>query len=541
MGRSHLAFSISYCIVDSHTISSSDNLEKRSAQVLTVTSSQDLQPWDLLSRYSDLNAKLLRTTATCMRVADRFKQLVLLSNPLSVCEIDKARLFWIKHIQQLYFKQEINLLSQDASLPNSSSLTRLTPFIDANQLLRTGGRLQHSNLSEDSKHLLLLPKQSLLTTLIIKDAHLKTLHGGTQITLTYLRQNYWIVGGRISVRSFIIKCVVCTRYRQKRAQQLMGQLPSQRVTPTIRPFLNSGVDYAGPFFLKTWKGKNARQYKAYIAVFVCYSTSAVHLELVTDYSTDAFIAAYKRFAARRGICSTLSSDCGTNLIGADKELRNLFTAGSKDLEKLSSLLANDGTQWLFNPPSAPHFGGKWEASVKSVKFHLKRIMGKQLLTYEEMTTLLTQIEAVLNSRPLSPLSDDPDDLSALTPGHFLIGDTPTIIPEPMLNSVNCSRLSRWQLLKQLLDSFWIRWSKEYLQRYHDVSKWNKPEPSISIGSLVLVVDERYPPSKWPLGRVIDVHPGPDGHVRVVTVRTQVSVFKRPIVKLCPLPINDTAT
>ncbi|KMQ87727.1 hypothetical protein RF55_12913 [Lasius niger] len=313
----------------------------------------------------------------------------------------------------------------------------------------------------------------------------------------------------------------------------------KRVNPTIRPFLNSVVDYAGPFSIKTWRGKNARQYKAYIVVFVCHSTSASHLELVTDYSTDAFIAAYKRFVARREICATLSSDCGTNLIGTDKELRNLFSSSSKELEKLSTLLANDGTQWIFNLPSAPYFGGKWEATVKSVKHHLKRIVGNQLLTYEEINTLLTQIEAVLNSRPLSPLSDDPDDLSALTPGHFLVGGAPTIIPKPMLNSVNSSRLSRWQLLRQMLNTFWSRWSKECLQRYHDVSKWQRPVPSLTKGSLVLVVDERYPPSKWLLGRIIDIHPGTDGHVRVVSVRTQTSVLRRPIVKLCPLPIDGT--
>lgn len=321
----------------------------------------------------------------------------------------------------------------------------------------------------------------------------------------------------------------------------MGQLPSTRVNPTTRPFLSTGIDYAGPLFLKTWRGKNARQYKAYIAVFVCYSISASHLELVTDYSAEAFMAAYKRFAARRGICAILSSDCGTNLTGADKELRNLFHSSSKELEKLSTLLAHDGTQWLFNPPSAPHFGGIWEASVKSVKHHLKRIIGNQILTYEEMTTLLAQIEAVLNSRPITPLSDDPDDLSALTPSHFLIGGASTIIPEPSLNDVSNSRLSRWQLLRQMLDHFWLRWSAECLQRYHAVSKWNKSEPSITESSLVLVVDERYPPAKWPLGRIVDVHPGADGHVRVVTVRTQTSVFKRPIVKLCPLPIEQTDT
>jgi len=192
----------------------------------------------------------------------------------------------------------------------------------------------------------------------------------------------------------------CARYRQKRAQQLMGQLPPERVTPS-RPFLHSGVDYAGPFTLKNWKGKNSRTYKGYLSLFICLSTSAVHLELVTDYSTEAFLAAYKRFAARRGICSTITSDCGTNFKGADKDPRNIFLLSSKEVGKLSSLLAEDGTQWKFIPPGTPHFGGKWEAGVKSVKYHLKRIMGNQVLTYEEMTTMLTQIEAILNSRPLS--------------------------------------------------------------------------------------------------------------------------------------------
>ncbi|XP_071580104.1 uncharacterized protein [Temnothorax nylanderi] len=206
----------------------------------------------------------------------------------------------------------------------------------------------------------------------------------------------------------------------------MGQLPAERITPS-RPFEHTGVDYAGPFTIKTWRGRNAKTYKAYIALFVCFSTSAIHLELVADYTTEAFIAAYKRFTSRRGICSTLSSDCGTNLKGADAELRRLFLASLHKSGDLAKLLAKDGTQWNFNPPAAPHFGGKWEAGVKSVKLHLKRIVGDQLLTFEEMNTLLIQIEAVLNSRPISPQSDDPNDISALTPGHFLVGQPLTTV------------------------------------------------------------------------------------------------------------------
>lgn len=137
----------------------------------------------------------------------------------------------------------------------------------------------------------------------------------------------------------------------------MGQLPTARVVLT-RLFYNTGPDYAGPINLKTWRGRAARSYKGYLAIFVCLATSAIHIEVVTDYTADAFIAAYKRFTGRRGICATLQSDCGTNFVGADAELRRLFNSSSQELQHLASLLANDNTKWIFNPPSAPHFGGK---------------------------------------------------------------------------------------------------------------------------------------------------------------------------------------
>ncbi|XP_029163322.1 uncharacterized protein LOC114934776 [Nylanderia fulva] len=516
----------------------SDNLEERPTKVYSLITIEPQPPWDLLTRYSNLN-KLLRITAVCQRAVERFKRIKISPRELlSTTELESAKLYWINSIQRQHFAHEIKLLSRGEFLPKSNPLTKLTSYIDASGLLRTGGRLQNSTLPPERKHLLILPKQSPLTELIIQDAHLRTCHGGTQVTLTLLRDSYWIIGGRLPIKNFILRCVICTRYRQKRAQQLMGQLPPERVTPTSRPFINTGIDYAGPLLIKTWRGKNARQYKAYIAVFVCFATSATHLELVSDYSADAFIAAYKRFTARRGICVNLFSDCGTNLIGADTELKKLLSEASQEHKQLASLLTQDGTQWNFNPPSAPHFGGKWEAAVKSVKFHLKRVLGNHLLTFEEMTTLLTQIEAVLNSRPLSPLSDDPEDLAALTPGHFILGHAPTVLPEPSLEHINLSRLSRWQLLRQMLESFWSRWSKECLQRFHDTSKWSHPTPSLKNGDMVLVVDERYPPSKWPLGRIVDTHPGKDGLTRVVTVKTQTTMLKRPVVKLCPLPIHQ---
>lgn len=184
-------------------------------------------------------------------------------------------------------------------------------------------------------------------------------------------------------------------------------------------------------------------------------------------------------------------------------------------------------------------GGKWEAAVKSVKYHLTRTIGEDLLTYEEMTTLLNQVEAVLNSRPMEPLTDDPEDYSALTPGHFLIGQPPTTLPEPTLDQLNVSRLNRWQLIQHKLQGFWKRWATGYLQHLQSRSKWHHPTHQINVGSLVLLTDERLPPSKWALARVIALHPGKDGLTRVVSLRTSQTTLTRPLAKLVLLPVNST--
>lgn len=514
--------------------------EERPGQIMSTVTFQPTY-WELLDKYSSLT-KLLRITAICRRFISCLKQRnhsSLTKNPITPMELEEGRHYWARIVQKTWFPSEIQTISRGECLPRSNPMARLTPFIDRHGLLRVGGRLHHAQIDADAKHPIILPRKSPLTTLIIADAHRRTLHGGTQVTLGLIRQSFWIIGGRVPIRSHILKCVPCARYRGLRAKQLMGQLPPSRVS-RARPFLNSGLDYAGPILVKTWKGRAARHYKGYLAIFVCFATSAVHIEVVTDYTTEAFIAAYKRFTGRRGVCATLQSDCGTNFVGADKALRQRFAESSKDLRDLASLLANDGTEWKFNPPSAPHFGGKWEAAVKSTKFHLKRLLGDTILTYEELTTVITQIEAVLNSRPLCPLSDDANDYSVLTPGHFLIGEALTLIPEPDLSTQPTSRLSRWQLLQQIVDRFWTKWSTECLQRFQARSKWLQPSHEIKEGSMVVVTDERYPPAKWPLARVTKLHPGPNGLTRVVTVRTTTGSYKRPITKVCVLPTDPDA-
>ncbi|CAH2085984.1 unnamed protein product [Euphydryas editha] len=316
----------------------------------------------------------------------------------------------------------------------------------------------------------------------------------------------------------------------------MGNLPHYRVRPD-RPFRTTGTDFAGPFSLKLYPGRCKKICKAYICLFVCTVTKAIHLEVVSDLTSSAFIAAFKRFTARRGHCKDMWSDCGTNFIGASRELDVVFkNAKSHVVSEISELLANDQTNWHFIPPHSPHFGGLWESGVKSVKTHLKRVIGQTSLTFEEFYTLLTQIESCVNSRPLTLINSSLDE-PPLTPGHFLIGEPPLIVPDEPLENVKLSPLQRWRMLQQMMQHFWHRWQDEYLVSLQNRSKWNRDCPDIKIGTIVLVKDDRLPPGKWLLGRVVDKHPGIDGITRVVTLQNKTKKFKRPIVKLCPLPLD----
>ncbi|XP_072403098.1 uncharacterized protein [Diabrotica undecimpunctata] len=222
----------------------------------------------------------------------------------------------------------------------------------------------------------------------------------------------------------------------------MGALPDLRISKA-KPFFCVGVDFGGPFLIRANKLKNAKRTKAYICVFVCFATKALHLELVSKLSTEAFLASFRRFIARRGRCSVVYSDCGTNFVGAKSYLEDIKSHFDK----------NDVITWHLNPPAASHFGGLFEAGIKSVKTHVSRVIGEQVLTYEEFNTLLIQIEAVLNSRPLCPVSNDPNDFSVLTPGHFLTLEPLKIIPDRDYSDVHLNRLSRWQLLQRLHADF----------------------------------------------------------------------------------------
>jgi len=313
--------------------------------------------------------------------------------------------------------------------------------------------------------------------------------------LRILREEYWIIGGRGLVKKHIRRCVICARQSARLLTQLMGNLPESRVNPSS-PFSHTGVDYVRPFSILPFVERGQRARKQYIALFICLATKAIHLEIVEDYTTAGFLTAFRRFVSQRGL-PAIYSDNGPNFHGADRELQTSFQAMRTD-SILQAGLTNDGVQWHFIPPTAPHFGGLWEAGIKSLKFHLRRVIGSRTLSKAEFATLLCQIEAYLNSRPIAALTDDPSDLSALTPGHFLIGRLLVAAPEDSVLEISANRLSRWQLVQAIQEQIWRSWSKDYLHSLQVRNKWYKQHPDLEVNDLVIVRSPRLPPSRWEL-------------------------------------------
>ncbi|XP_058816019.1 uncharacterized protein LOC131679327 [Topomyia yanbarensis] len=488
------------------------------------------------SSYSDL----LRRTAYWLRL------IKLLRTPrkdrkaptfLSTDELKKAENTLVRLVQREVFVEEWKALSKENAVSKSSPLRWFNPFVSQDQLIRLGGRLKHSMESENTKHPAVLPTRHIFTRLLLRYYHERLLHAGPQLLLGVVRLRFWPLGGRSVVRHIIHQCHICFRSKPSTVQQFMGDLPASRVTVS-RPFSRTGVDYFGPLYVRPVPRRTS--VKAYVAICVCLCTEAVHLELVTDLSTDRFLQALRRFVARRGRCTDIYSDNGTNFVGARNKLQDFLRLlkDSHHNDVVSKQLAKEGIQWHFNPPSAPHFGGIWEAAVRSAKNHLLKVVGETPVSPEDMNTLLVQVEGCLNSRPLTPMSDDPNDLQPLTPAHFLVGESLQAVPDPDLTVVPMNRLTQWQLTQQRLQNFWKRWRREYLCQLQGRTKRWKPAVRIDIGKLVVIQDDNQPPMRWKMGRIVQTHPGDDGTVRVVTLKTATGMLTRPVERLCLLPTSD---
>lgn len=496
--------------------------------------------WDVLDKYCSL-LKLQRVVAFVYRFINNSKLPLhnrVLTRNLTLSELNHSLFLIIKLTQTECFPSDYNNLLNNKPIDTKSNILSLNPFMDENQLIRVGGRIKNANLNYDKKHPLLLPQKHNVTKLIFKHFHEKMLHCGAQALLYAVREKYWVISGRNLAKNTIRCCLTCFKVKPQSSGYIMGNLPAYRINQCF-PFENVGVDYGGPFLLKDRMTRGAKIMKCYVCLFICMATRAVHLELVSNLSTDSFMATLKRFISRRGKPKNIFSDNGLNFVGTNNELHKIYSFLEFNSNSIEDQLGKDLIKWHFIPANSPTFGGLWEAGIKITKYHLKRVIGLNKFDFEQFYTILTQIEAVLNSRPISPLSSDPEDLLPLTPGHFLIGRPLCALPEHDYTEIATNRLTKFKHIQQIIQHFWCRWYKEYISGLQSRQKWKYPVTNvIKIGTLVIIKEDNLPPLKWKLGRIHQLHPGEDNIVRVVSVKTEGGILKRSINKICPLPVES---
>lgn len=474
--------------------------------------------------------KLQRSVAYLLRFIAACKKLSVYG-PFSNDELQNSLNLIIRTCQNESFS-EYKLLLRNKQLPKKSALLKFNVFLDDHKIMRVRGRLQNSDLPYDKKCPILLQSSHHFTKLLFEYEHKRLFHAGPQLLLASIRDTYWPIRGRNLARLCYRRCVRCCRLKGQTVTPIMGNLPRQRLLAGGFPFENIGLDYAGPIQSAVRRGRGCKLVKVYIAIFVCFTTKSIHLELVGDLTSNTFIMALKRFISRRGKPVNIFSDNGTSFVGAYNDLSKFLKT---NCDSLSEEMAKEGISFNFIPAYSPHFAGLAEAGVKSTKHHLVRVLGLCNLTYEELYTTLVQIEAILNSRPLTPLSSNPEDLTPLTPGHFLIGRPLTSLPTPDYHDHSTSSLSRFQRIEQLRQHFWNRWSKEYISELQLRTKWRTCKGSLKLNSLVLLKEDNMPPLKWKMGRIVATYPGPDGVIRVADVKTSSGLLRRSFSKICPLP------
>ena len=494
--------------------------------VNTVTSS-DLNIENIIACENYSNAKhLFRVTAYVIRFVQNLKRRVKGED----CVIGELSLEEFLYAKILWFRQMQNSLKLEKEYQKNRVLLKV--FNDEDGLIRCGGRIENANLPFVTKFPIWLPRDHHVTKLLVYEAHGKVGHNGLRETLTELRSTFWIIRGRQIVRSLISKCVIC-----KRLEGLAYNAPSNAPLPNFRvnadfAFSNIGVDFAGPIYVRNIFGSDKTMYKSYIALYTCAVTRAIHLELCPDLSAPAFVRSLKRFQGRRGIPSLTVSDNGKTF---------------KDKKVQRYALENNIT-WKFNVPRASFWGGFFEVMVKLVKRCLKKIVANAHLTFEELETILIEIESVVNSRPLTFVNSDFDE-EPITPSSLVIGRRLLTLPRIEnyleIDDSKTSLTQRQLYLKTLLKHFWSRWSREYLLNLREFHKNKAKNPLrvIKNGDIVVILNDKVKRQNWKLGKIVNVYRGSDQIIRAADVRTvdqsgKPIVLKRSIVHLFPLEVNE---
>ncbi|GFW62281.1 integrase catalytic domain-containing protein [Trichonephila clavipes] len=513
----------------------SEELEHRSSVHVAVT--QQREALVDINRFSSLK-KLLKTTAWVFRFVNNARNIYKsMDFYITADEIQNAEYFWLKCVQSEFYSAEILALKQNEQLRSSSEIKSLVPYLDENNLLRLTGRLLEADLCFGEKHPVILPRRCKFTELLVIREHERIGHCGVSATLTQLRKKYWVPKGRQLVKTMIRICLVCKKYSAKPADQLSGQLPRDRITQSP-PFQSVGIDFTGAILVKDNQGTR----KSYVSLFTCAVTRAVHLELVSDMSTKCFLLALRRFLARRGNCKVIYSDNARTFKAAEREL-TYFANILKDSE-FQSFVADKGIHWKFIVERAPWWGGFYERLVKTIKDPLRKILGRALLTFEELSTILSEVEVIVNHRPLTYVENDPGEPEPLTPAHFLeLGYGDSKYPIHFIELIDATtakesykkrKTYRTLLLKQL----WRRWKEQYLLQLKTANHFKTPSvhKNLKLNDVVLVEGNVKSKLLWELGIIKEIFIGRDDNVRSCLVKTFKGLFKKPIQLLYPLEI-----
>ncbi|XP_043226266.1 uncharacterized protein LOC122383664 [Amphibalanus amphitrite] len=450
---------------------------------------------------------------------------------LSVTELNDAENLILRKMQNDQYHQELIDLKNGRSVSSKSSLLALSPWLDEDGVIRVGGRLLNAPLPATARHPVILSRSSEVTRLVVTHFHSQLLHAGAEHVINEARQLYWIPRARATVRKILSACPLCRRRRAQPQTPRMAALPKARLAVT-HPFCNVGIDYFGPILTKVGR----KTEKRYCLLVTCMSTRAVHLELSTSLSTESFLMAFQRFVARRGRPASVYSDNGTNFRRGEAELLRLLT----DLNQgcISDRLAQDNIRWFFNPPNACHMGGIWERMVATVKRALRVVLGNFIVHEEALLTAIAEVEAVINSRPLTHVSSEASDFEALTPSHILLGRPACLLPSQLSDSSRMNVRSHWRQARAIATQFWRRWLREYVPTLAQRTKWTSDVRNLRVGDLVLLAGDDTPKGLWPLARVAQVYPGPDGRVRSVDIVTARGRLRRPASKVCLLEGSD---
>jgi hypothetical protein len=485
--------------------------------------------------------RILQRKLTSRKVQTRSSCNQRINTILSLKELEESESALLAFVQYQFFQDEIESLGmgeevnhearssrKQSFVKKSSPLRKLDPILK-NGLLCVGGRLSRANtISEELKHPIIVPRKSHIAKLIIRERHELLGHTGRNHVLSILRQRYWILKGNAAVREVLSKCVSCRRYRAKGEEQKMAELPVDRITPDEPPFTRVGVDLFGPIEVK--RGRTI--VKRYGVIFTCLIIRAVHIEVAFSLDTDSFINALRRFLSRRGQIKVIYSDNGTNIVGAEREIRNYINNWNQS--KIGGLLTQKGIEWQFNPPTASHYGGVWERQIRTIRKILYGLLKEQSLTDESLQTLLCEVESIVNGRPITQVSSDPNDLEVLTPNHLLLLKSKPMLPPGHFKREEMYGRRRWRQVQYLADIFWKRWLREYLPLLQERQRWLRPKRSLQVGDIALLIEPTLPRNSWRLGKITNVYPDKNRLVRSVEVKTKTGTLYRPVAKLCLL-------